>query len=311
VDDVQQAAPIDSAVPSAIQGYFADPHLVVFDDRYYLYPTTDGSAGWSADSFEAFSSSDLDTWQPHGEIFSVPRDTGWAVGHAWAPAVARHGDRYFLYYTADGNIGVAVAASPIGPFEDVGHPLVAAGDFEGAAIDPSVFVDNDGTAYLLWGNDVAHIVPLAADLVSFDRVSVVSWRPTAFREAAWMHRRGATYYLSWSENDTREADYRVRYATSANPLGPWTDRGVLLQKRPEIGVLATGHHSVAHVPGSDEWLIAYHRFAIPDGNGYRREVVIDRLHHESDGLLRPVRPAAGPHLLRLPLPISPPSPIER
>lgn len=297
---MQQALAVDSAVPAAIGGYFADPHLVAFEGSYYLYPTTDGTEGWAADSFQAFSSSDLDTWQSHGEIFSVARDTDWAEGHAWAPAIANRDDRYFLYYTADGNIGVAVADSPIGPFEDVGHPLVPAGVFEGAAIDPSVFVDDDGTAYLLWGNGVAHIVALAPDMVSYDRASVVSWRPTAFREAPWMHRRRATYYLSWSENDTREVDYRVRYATATSPFGPWIDRGILLEKRPEIGVLATGHHSVARVPGTDEWLIAYHRFAIPDGSGYRREVVIDRLHHEPDGLLRPVRPAAGPHLLRLP-----------
>jgi beta-xylosidase len=271
-------------------GFYADPNLAAFDGRYYLYPTTDGSEGWAATSFQAFSSSDLESWEGHGEIFSVPRDTVWADGRAWAPTIARRNGNYYFYFSADENIGVAMSTSPIGPFVDSGNPIVAAGDFSGTAIDPSVFVDDDNTPYLLWGNTVLHIVRLNDDMVSFDPLAVVSWQPKAFREAAWMHRRADVYYLSWSENDTRDPDYRVRYATSASPMGPWSEHGILLEKDPDLGVLGTGHHSIITIPGSDEWLIAYHRFAIPNGNGYRREVVIDRLHHTEDGLLHKVSP---------------------
>lgn len=274
-----------------ILGLYADPHLVVCQGRYFIYPTTDGSDGWASTSFRAFSSDDLTTWVDHGDVFSVADETRWAQGHAWAPAVVEKEGFFYLYYTADDNIGVARGASPVGPFIDLGRPLVSEGTFEGRAIDPSVFTDDDGTAYLLWGNTTANIVPLADDMMSFDPDRVTSFAPTGFREAAWIHKRAGVYYLSWSENDTRDAEYRVRYATGPSALGPWSDQGVLVEQRPEHGVFATGHHSIAAVPGTDDWLIAYHRFAVPDGSGYRREVVLDVLHHETGGLLRPVSPS--------------------
>ena len=288
------------ANPPAIPGFYADPNLVIFDNRYYLYPTTDGSEGWASKSFKVFSSTDLLDWTDHGVILDLPRDTTWATGHAWAPAVARRDGRYFLYYTANQSIGVAVGTSAMGPFTDSGRPLIGPDEYPGMAIDPSVFEDEDGTFYLYWGNTVAHGVPLNEDMVSFDRDRVVSFEPPGFREAASVHRRRGTYYLTWSENDTREEDYRVRYATSTGPFGPWTDHGVLLAKRPQRGILATGHHSIVQIPGADEWLIAYHRFAIPDGNGYRREVVIDRLVHRADSRLEPVEPAPAQLVLQLP-----------
>jgi beta-xylosidase len=275
---------------TAVDGHFADPNLVVFDGIYYLYLTTDGIADWGSTSFRAFSSPDLGAWHDHGEILRLGSDVTWASQRAWAPTAAQRADKYFFYFTAENSIGVAVGDSPVGPFTDLGRPLIAAGDYPGVAIDPSVFVDDDGQAYLLWGNGVAHAVPLNDDMTSFDPDRVLSWELPGFREAPWMHRDGDTYYLSWSENDTREASYRVRYATGPTPSGPWTERGLLLQQRPEQGILGTGHHSIARAIGGG-WLIAYHRFAIPHGGGYTREVIIDRLTHDGNGLLRPVLPS--------------------
>lgn len=287
--------PGEPPVPALIQGYYADPHLAVFDGRFYIYPTTDGSDGWQATSFRAFSSPDLVEWTDHGVVFSLPEDTGWAREHAWAPAIARRDGQYYLYYTAEKeNIGVAVAPAPTGPFTDLGSPLIAEGDYPGRAIDPNVFVDDDGVAYLYWGNGVAHVVRLHDDMVSFDASAVVSWIPTAYCEAANVHRRGDVYYLSWSENDTRDENYRVRYATATSPFGPWTDQGVILEKAPGRGIYATGHHSIVRIPESDEWLIAYHRFAIPDGTGYRRELAIDPLVHTPEGQLQKVRHSREP-----------------
>ncbi|MEO6531980.1 MAG: family 43 glycosylhydrolase [Pseudolysinimonas sp.] len=283
------------AAPSILDGFYADPNLIEFDGVYYIYPTTDGLDDWGASSFSVFSSTNLVDWDDRGIIFSVADDTTWAHGFAWAPTVSRRDGRFYLYYTADqDNIGVAVAQTPLGPFIDSGKPLVARGQFRGRAIDPSVFVDDDGSHYLLWGNTVAHGVRLNDDMVSFDPRNVSSWDLPEFREAAWMHRRDSTYYLSWSQNDTRDREYCVHYATSSSPSGPWAIRGELLKMHPERGILGTGHHSILRVPGTDGWLIAYHRFAIPDGDGHRREVTIDRLCHTSDGRLEAVVPSATP-----------------
>lgn len=283
----EPGAEIASAVPALI----ADPNLVVVDGRYLLYGTTDGIPGWGASSFQAFESTDLVEWTTLGEVLVLGRDVSWASAHAWAPAMVARNGRCYLYFTAESSIGVAVADHPAGPFVDIGRPLVRAGDFPGVAIDPSVFIDHDGTPYLCWGNDRLHIVPLDASMTAFRAEDVVTWTPPGFREAGWIHRRGDTYYLSWSENDTREPEYRVRYATGPSPVGPWEVQGVLVEMRPERGILGTGHHSIAQVPGTDTWLIAYHRFAIPGGNGYTRETMVDLLTHLPDGRLAPVEPA--------------------
>ncbi len=295
----------DRSVPGAparspIPGHYADPSLVVFDGRYYLYPTTDGHEQWDSTSFRAFSSADLLDWTDHGVVLELGRDVAWASAHAWAPAAASRDGRYYLYFTAArDNIGVAVADSPVGPFRDLGRPLVADGRFPGRAIDPSVFVDHDDAVYLYWGNGTANGVRLNEDMVSFDESAVVSWTPTEFREAAHVHRRAGMYYLSWSVDDTRDENYRVHYATGPGPLGPWADRGVLIEKAADRGILATGHHSVLNIPGTDEWVVAYHRFAIPDGDGFHRELVFDRLIHRPGGHIDKIVPASAP--LRIPL----------
>lgn len=270
--------------------YYADPALVAFGEKFYLYPTTDGQDGWDTDVFHVLESEDLEHWVDRGEILRLGRDVSWASRNAWAPAAVEKEGRFFLYFSADDNIGVAVADSATGPFTDSGRPLVARDAYSGRAIDPSVFTDDDGSSYLVWGNGVAHMARLRDDMISIDPDSVIEWRHPTFREAAHIHRRGDVYYLTWSENDTRDPSYRVRWATASALTGEWHERGVLLEQSPDDDVLATGHHSILRVPGSDRWLIAYHRFAVPGGDGFHREIVIDPLVHLPSGDLAPVRP---------------------
>jgi len=277
--------------------FFADPSLSHFEGRFFLYPTTDGSPEWAASSFRVLSSDDLAEWDDEGVILRLGEDVAWADRFAWAPSAAERDGRFFFYFTADDNIGVASAPTPRGPFVDSGRPIVARGTYPGRAIDPSVFIDDDGTAYLVWGNAVAHVARLHDGMLSIDPSTVSSWEHPTFREAAHLHRRGDRYFLTWSENDTRDPSYRVRWADGPGPHGPWQDRGVLLEQRPDAGIYATGHHSILRLPGTDEWVIAYHRFAVPDGDGYRREIVIDPLHYSAVGDLVPVEP--GSHAIRL------------
>ncbi|MEU7616527.1 family 43 glycosylhydrolase [Micromonospora rifamycinica] len=292
-------APVTTKGP-VIPGLFADPHLAVFNGRYYLYPTTDGYASWAGTYYKAFSSTDLVNWTDHGVILDHGPDVSWADDSAWAPAVASANGRYYLYFSggaASGNtakqLGVAVADSPTGPFRDaLGRPLVRSGQFSGGqAIDPMVFTDDDGQSYLYWGQGVARAVRLNADMTSFDATQARVVTPSGYNEAPFVFKRNGLYYFMWSENDTRSEDYRVAYATGPSPLGPWTRRGVVLQKRLEAGIKGTGHHSVVRGLGSsDTWHIAYHRFAVPAGNGTNRETTIDRMEFNADGTIRPVVP---------------------
>nr|WP_051326248.1 family 43 glycosylhydrolase [Glycomyces tenuis] len=293
----------DDGGPSpTLPGLFADPNITYFDGRYYLYPTTDGYPGWSGTQYRAFSSADLVNWTDHGVILDVAADVSWADNSAWAPGIAEKDGKYYFYFSGGRSsgdtrkqLGVAVSDSPTGPFTDaLGHPLVSAGSYAGQAIDPAVFTDDEGQSYLYWGQGASHQVPLNDDMVSFDASQVRTYDPPGYNEASFVIERNGTYYFMWSENDTRSEDYRVNYATSSSPLGPWSaPAGVILQKDPSQGILGTGHNSVVQAPGTDQWYIAYHRFAIPNGDGTHRETMVDRLYFNADGSIRPVIPTPG------------------
>ncbi|PJI95035.1 family 43 glycosylhydrolase [Luteimicrobium subarcticum] len=294
-DGATQAWTVKALVMNSpvLPGYNADPNIVVFGDTYYIYATTDGVAGWGSTSFTVWSSKNLVDWTDHGVILDLGPDVSWADGHAWAPTITEKDGRYYFYFVADQQIGVAVSDSPTGHFTDaLGEPLIHKADFGGAQqIDPAVFTDTDGTTYLFWGNGTARMVPLNEDLISYDasKVTTISGL-TDFREGLFVNKRNDTYYLTWSVDDTGSENYHVSYATASSVDGPWTNRGTLLAKDPSQGILGTGHSSIVQVPGTDDWYIAYHRFGIPGGDGTHRETTIDRVTFSPDGLMNPVVP---------------------
>ncbi|MFI9169337.1 family 43 glycosylhydrolase [Streptomyces lincolnensis] len=275
----------------SLPGLNADPNIVRFGDTFYLYPTTDGFEGWSGTQFKAYSSTDLVHWKDHGIILDLGPDVSWADSRAWAPTMTEKDGKYYFYFCADANIGVAVSDSPTGPFKDaLGKPLLKAGQFGGQMIDPAVFTDDDGQRYLYWGNGRAYVAPLNDDMTSLDLTKMKDITPSGYNEGAFVVKRDGTYHFTWSENDTRDENYRVAYATGPSPTGPWTKHGVILEKDLSLGIKGPGHHSVVQVPNSDDWYIAYHRFSIPGGDGTHRETTLDRLEFGADGLIKKVVP---------------------
>ena len=199
---------------------------------------------------------------------------------------------------------MAVADDPAGPFRDSGRALIAEkpeGVSGGQEIDPDVFHDSvSGKYYLYWGNGYAAVAELNRDMVSIKKKSTKIITPdNTFRVGIYVFYREGKYYFLWSEDDTRSENYRVRYGTSASPLGPITvpEENLILSKVPEKGIYGTGHNSVVQVPGTDEWYIVYHRFSRPDGiemgdaAGFHREVCIDRMEFSDDGRIKPVLPS--------------------
>ncbi len=276
-------------VPAALPRAHADPHIACFDGTYYIYPTTDGIKGWGSSSFSCWSSKNLVTWKNEGVILDFKKDLKWADIRAWAPCIARKSNKYYFYYSAEQQIGVAVSDTPTGPFKDpLGRPLIPRGAFACQVIDPMVFLDDDGAAYLYFGQGNCNVVKLNENMISFDPLKVKRITPKGYNEGAFMLKRNGIYYLMWSSFDTRDPRYCVNYATGTSPTGPFTvaSNNPVLKQR---GVVkGAGHHSVVRIEGKDRWVIAYHRFRIPGGSGYNREVCLAPLRFTSDGMIQKV-----------------------
>lgn len=278
-----------NAPAAALPGVYADPNIAAFNRKFYIYPTTDGTVGWMSTYFTCWSSDNLVDWKKEGVILDLPKDLTWAKERAWAPAIGKKNNKYYFYYSADVNIGVAVSDKPTGPFKDpIGKPLIKRGSLRGQMIDPMVFVDDDGSAYMYWGQGQCNAVKLNDDMVSCDTSKIINFKPEGYNEGPFVIKRKGIYYLMWSEYDTRDPRYSIAYATSTSPLGPFTkvvNQPVLKGK----GVVkGAGHHSVVNVPGTDQWFIAYHRFKIPGGDGYNRETCISPMYFDKDGKILPV-----------------------
>jgi beta-xylosidase len=298
-------ASVVSGGSPVLTGYFADPNIAVFNKTYYIYATTDGFPGWGGQVFYAWSSSNLVNWTRSAQPFLTLNGTNgnvpWATGNAWAPTIIERRGKYYFYFSGQNptyntkTIGVAIADSPTGPF--TAHPTAMILNNErlttGQAIDSDAFLDPvSGRYYLLWGNGR----PLLAELN--DNMTSLKWSTAQnitglvdFREGLFINYRKGLYHLTYSIDDTGSEDYRVGYATSNSITGKWTYHGVVLQKDVSQGILATGHNSIINVPGTDEWYMAYHRFAIPGGDGTHREVTINKVTFDKKtGLMNAVVP---------------------
>lgn len=293
-----------------INGFYADPEILYAEKtgKYYIYPTSDGFDGWGGYYFKTFSSDNLTDWKDEGIILNLKRDVSWADRNAWAPCIIERkiddgNYKYYYYFTAAQKIGVAVADNPTGPFVDSGKPII---DFRpegikgGQEIDPDVYQDpTTGKYYLYWGNGYMAVAELDDDMVTIKKETLQVMTPdNTFREGIYVFDRNGTYYFLWSEDDTRNPNYRVRYATAKSPLGPLEipENNLVIKKDEENGIYGTGHNSVICKPGTDEWYIVYHRFTRPDGiemgdaAGFNREVCIDRMYFNEDGSIEEVVP---------------------
>lgn len=310
---LQLALSLTLAVTTSFAGnpilpeFHADPEIIFSDGKYYIYSTTDGVAGWGGYYFTCYSSADLQSWNYEGVIFDVKRDTQWAKGNAWAPAIMEKNGKYYFYYSGDaGNakaIGVALGNSPTGPFTDFGKPIINSlprNQRGGQQIDVDVFTDPDtGESYIYWGNGYMAGAKLNADLTSLDTTTIVLLTPQggtletyAYREAPYVFKRNDIYYFLWSVDDTGSPNYHVAYGISHSPLGPIevAEQPVILSQNPEKGMYGTAHCSVIEI-APDEWRIVYHRINkdyLNTNPGFHREVCISELHFNADGTIRKV-----------------------
>ncbi|MEO7494111.1 MAG: family 43 glycosylhydrolase [Massilia sp.] len=280
-----------------LDGFTADPAIRVFGDTYYIYPTSD-KPNWQTTDFSVWSSKNLVDWKKERMILDVTKDLAWANIEAWAPDTIERNGTYYFYFCAKGKIGVATAKSPTGPFVDaLGKPLlVRTGKISTNTIDPYPFIDDDGQAYLYWGNGAerANVYKLKPDMITLDgEVHEIPMKD--FREGIVVFKRAGKYYFMWSIDDARSPNYRVGWGTSDSPLGPVkaAEKDFIVLQKHGLAV-GTAHHSVVNVPGTDRWYVAYHRHAIPGGGGYKRETNLVRMEFDKDGAIKPMDPLTSP-----------------
>ncbi len=274
--------------------YTADPSAHVWSDgRLYVYASHDIAPPRGCDlmdKYHVFSTDDMVNWVDHGEILSseqVPwgRKEG---GFMWAPdCVYKNGTYYFYFPHPSGTewnktwkIGVATSDKPASGFTVQGYIP----DLE-PMIDPCVFIDDDGQAYLYYGGGGTCMGgKLKDNMMEVDGKMQIMEGLEDFHEAAWVHKRKGIYYLSYSDNhDEGDAHNRMRYATSKSPLGPWTYQGIYMDPTDSY----TNHGSIVKYKG--QWYAFYHNSAL-SGHDWLRSICVDKLYYNKDGSIRKVVP---------------------
>ena len=213
--------------------YTADPAPYVHGDTIYLYTThdEDDAEGFKMKDWLLYTSTDMVNWQDHGAVASL-KDFPWYKGNngAWAECVVERNGKWYMYCPIHGNgIGVLVADSPYGPFKDpIGKPLVWRTEHWND-IDPSVWIDDDGRAYMYWGNPHTYCVELNEDMISTKGDIMTMDKIKDYQEGPWLWKRGDWYYLAFASTCCPEG---IGYAMSKSPTGPWEHKGHIMDHTP-------------------------------------------------------------------------------
>jgi GH43 family beta-xylosidase len=293
-----------------------DPFILrVPDGKYYCYATS------ASDGFKAWSSDDLVQWKEEGYVY-LRKEDSWGVADFWAPEVVLYDGRYYMHYSARWGknqslrIGVAVADSPTGPFTDIfNHPMF---DFGYAAIDGHILMDDDGHIYLYYARDCSeniidgrheshlYVIELNDDLASLKGEPIFLTRPEQewelrsgpewlWNEGPFVLKRNRKYYLMYSANFYAGRDYSVGYAVANDPTGPFikaSHNPILFAAVPEIS--GPGHNSVTISPNGKELFIVYHIHTDPQKPSADRQVCIDRMGFQDNGLIYVKGPSYTP-----------------
>lgn len=280
--------------------YTADPTARVFNGKVYVFPSHDiispiePERRWfSMEDYHVFSSENLVDWTDHGVIVTqnkVPwvREDSYAM---WAPDAIEKDGKYYFYFPAmvkpeygrGSMIGVAVADHPEGPYIPLDKPIAGTN-----GIDPGLFIDKDGQAYLYWCGGGMWVAKLKPNMVELDgERQPVEGLPTGggLKEGPFLFERNGIYYYTypWVKNNTTELLY---YCMGDNPMGPFRDGGIIMDESP-VGCW-TNHHSF--VEYKDQWYLFYHHNDYSPDFDKNRSARIDSVHFNADGTIQKVIP---------------------
>jgi hypothetical protein len=312
--------------------YTADPSAHVFEKKIFIYPSHDIASHVPQDDLGShFDMKDYHVLSmdqlgsevtDHGVALDI-EDIPWVGRQLWAPDAAYANGQYYLYFPAKDKqdvfrIGVATSTSPSGPFQPEPQPI--AGSY---SIDPAVFVDDDGTAYMyfggIWGGQLQRwstgtydangsktdlkqdeapaisprVARMQKNMLGFDEpVKEITLLDQVGNPLLGNDHDRRFFEASWMHkyNGTYYFSYStgdthfICYATGSSPYGPFTYRGVVLQ--PVIGW--TNHHSIVEI--AEKWYLFYHDSVLSGGQTHLRNVKVVPLVHAADGTIATIDP---------------------
>ena len=289
----------------------ADPAPMVDGDTLYVYTghDEDGADFFWMNEWRVYSTTDMVNWTDHGSPLDLS-SFSWADDRAWAAQTIKRNGKYYWYICAHSKlsggiaIGVAVSDSPTGPFKDaLGKPLFDNGRWDN--IDPTVWIDDDGQAYLYWGNPHLYYAKLNDDMISLkggvnpkeaiddkrqvgrihmtvdgfgapdveNRDSTVKYKDN-YTEGPWFMKRGKNYYMLYAAGGVPE---HIAYSMSKKPLGPWKYKGEIMPLE-KTGSF-TNHCGVVDFKGKSYFF--YHTGKL--GGGFGRSVAVEEFKYNADG----------------------------
>ena len=286
----------------------SDPAPMVHNGTMYVYTghDEDGADFFWMQEWRVYSTQDMVNWQDHGSPLAL-ESFSWADDRAWASQTIERDGKFYWYICAHSKlsggmaIGVAVSDSPTGPFRDaLGKPLFENGSWD--HIDPTVMIDDDGQAWLMWGNPQVYYLKLNRDMISYEgELGKLPMTEEAFGgpmmkerekgkkykdsyvEGPWLTKRNGTYQLLYAAGGVPE---HISYSTAPSPLGPWKYAGEIMPLCDTNSF--TNHCGVADFKGHSYFF--YHTGKLPQGGGFGRSVAVEEFKYNADGSFPKIMP---------------------
>ena len=286
--------------PLFTDAFTADPATLVIDDRLYVYVGHDKASpgGWfNMPEWLCYSTTDMVNWTAHGPVLAATDFVNANSGAAWAAEVVEKDGKYYYYVTLNSDKGhfitVAVSDSPTGPFKEArpGKPLITDdmttdSHRANSDIDPTVFIDDDGTPWMAWGNGDCYMVRLNRNMVELDG-PIFKIPLRNFAEGPWIFKRGDLYYNVYAADAPGVQPEQVAYATAPGIKGPWAFQGFITGPAKHGFTI---HPAI--VEFKNQWFFFYHDGSNSlngePGGDCRRSVCVEYLYFNDDGTIKPV-----------------------
>lgn len=277
--------------------YTADPAPMVYQDTVFLYVGRDEANspkdGYLMREYRLFTTTDMVNWTDRGAPLRTSQ-VSWSAGDASAAQCLERNGKFYWYVSTMNrtpgkggvSVGVLVADSPYGPFKDpLGKALITNAMTTQARhswddLDPTVYIDDDGQAYLYWGNGACYWVKLKEDMITLDgEIHFLNPKDSTvfgpgFTEAPWVYKRDKQYYMHYASGFPEA----LHYSTASNIKGPWKYQGEVMPLEKGSN---TNHPGVIDYKGNSYFF--YHNDALPKGHSYKRSVAVEPFQYGEDG----------------------------